>query len=99
MTKIAVHLSTGRGTIHTKLVQLQYCSEMSSTQPYYKPLLCFGSMPQQPVTHLLPIAKDLTDLIERKAAEAAEHTTKVQNEKPWLVLERSSAGLSNVTNV
>lgn len=56
-------------------------------------------MPQQPVTHLLPIAKDLTDLIERKAAEAAEHTTKVQNEKPWLVLERSSAGLSNVTNV
>lgn len=72
---------------------------MSSTQPYYKPLLCFGSMPQQPVTHLLPIAKDLTDLIERKAAEAAEHTTKVQNEKPWLVLERSSAGLGNVTNV
>ena len=98
MTKIAVDLQS-EAPFTQNLFSFNIVQERVLIQPYCKPLPCFGSIPQQPVTHQLPIAKDLTDLIERKATEAAAHTTKVQNEKPWLVLERSSAGLSNVTNV
>ena len=97
MTKIAGHIQA-EAPFTQNLFSLNIVQQRLSTQPYLKAFAveCFGSIPQHLLPILLPIAKDLTDLIERKAAEAAEHTTKVQNEKPWLVLESSSAGLTNL---